>query len=534
MAEGILGLGQGQAAGLNNDMIEKLKAVDRKATVEPIEKKLENFEPEREAISNISTKVDDFLNALKIFSLNQTTGASAFHQKNANVYGEGVIFDAEDVNSLKNGSMNVKVEQLAQKDVWQSGLFDGTTTTKNSLVDQGDLTINGTTINTDGKTYSDLVKEINKISGVDASLVENSSGGFRISIKSSETGLENKIEFSGAAVSHFGFKDVWQSGLFDGTTTTKNSLVDQGDLTINGTTINTDGKTYSDLVKEINKISGVDASLVENSSGGFRISIKSSETGLENKIEFSGAAVSHFGFNDESNNVLKAQDMKMKVDGVDYSNSTNTMTIDGLKITATKESGNSTIEISNYNTDLPKQMQEFANKYNEFKSAIENELYSSESSVYDKSSLRNMLETVKQELFGSGNSNSSLFSFGFSLDSKSGDLLFNQKEFEKATKDGTEELEKLFTGVPEQKGVATRLDEAITINGVKKGLIDYELNMMSREETLKKDKETAETALDTKYSLMAQQFAAYGVIINQMEASFSGLKMLIMQSQASK
>ncbi|OCL84044.1 flagellar filament capping protein FliD [Arcobacter porcinus] len=443
MAEGILGLGQGQAAGLNNDMIEKLKAVDRKATVEPIEKKLENFEPEREAISNISTKVDDFLNALKIFSLNQTTGASAFHQKNANVYGEGVIFDAEDVNSLKNGSMNVKVEQLAQKDVWQSGLFDGTTTTKNSLVDQGDLTINGTTINTDGKTYSDLVKEINKISGVDASLVENSSGGFRISIKSSETGLENKIEFS-------------------------------------------------------------------------------------------GAAVSHFGFNDESNNVLKAQDMKMKVDGVDYSNSTNTMTIDGLKITATKESGNSTIEISNYNTDLPKQMQEFANKYNEFKSAIENELYSSESSVYDKSSLRNMLETVKQELFGSGNSNSSLFSFGFSLDSKSGDLLFNQKEFEKATKDGTEELEKLFTGVPEQKGVATRLDEAITINGVKKGLIDYELNMMSREETLKKDKETAETSLDTKYSLMAQQFAAYGVIINQMEASFSGLKMLIMQSQASK
>lgn len=43
MAEGILGLGQGQAAGLNSDMIEKLKAVDRKATVEPIEKKARKF-----------------------------------------------------------------------------------------------------------------------------------------------------------------------------------------------------------------------------------------------------------------------------------------------------------------------------------------------------------------------------------------------------------------------------------------------------------------------------------------------------------
>lgn len=450
MAEGILGLGQGQAAGLNSDMIEKLKAVDRKATVEPIEKKLENFEPEREAISNISTKVDEFLNALKIFSLNQTTGANAFHQKNANVYGEGVIFDAEDVNSLKNGSMNVKVEQLAQKDVWQSGLFDGTTTTKDSLVNQGDLTINGTTIDTNGKSYSDLVKEINKIDGVDASLVENSSGGFRISIKSSETGSVNSINLSGSAAN------------------------------------------------ELFKVNETDPEVLKNY------------------------------------HVLEAKDMQMKVDGVDYSNSTNTMTIDGLKITATKEGGNSTIEISNYNTDLPKQMQEFANKYNEFKSAIENELYSSESSVYDKSSLRNMLETVKQELFGSGNSGSSMFSFGFTLDSKSGDLLFNQKEFEASIKDGTEELEKLFTGAAEAKGIATKLDEAITINGVKKGLIDYELNMMSREETLKKDKEKAETALDTKYSLMAQQFAAYGVIINQMEASFSGLKMMIQQSIASK
>lgn len=450
MAEGILGLGSGQASSLNSDMIEKLKAVDRKATVEPIEKKLENFEPEREAISNISTKVDEFLNALKIFSLNQTTGANAFHQKNANVYGEGVIFDAEDVNSLKNGSMNVKVEQLAQKDVWQSGLFDGTTTTKDSLVNQGDLTINGTTIDTNGKSYSDLVKEINKIDGVDASLVENSSGGFRISIKSSETGSVNSINLSGSAAN------------------------------------------------ELFKVNKTDPEVLKNY------------------------------------HVLEAKDMQMKVDGVDYSNSTNTMTIDGLKITATKKGGNSTIEISNYNTDLPKQMQEFANKYNEFKSAIENELYSSESSVYDKSSLRNMLETVKQELFGSGNSGSSMFSFGFTLDSKSGDLLFNQKEFEASIKDGTEELEKLFTGAAEAKGIATKLDEAITINGVKKGLIDYELNMMSREETLKKDKEKAETSLDNKYNLMSQQFASYGVIINQMEASFSGLKMMIQQSIASK
>src|SRR5690606_15388590 len=148
--------------------------------------------------------------------------------------------------------------------------------------------------------------------------------------------------------------DVWQSNLFDGTTVTKDTLVDQGNLTINGSTIDTNGKSYSDVVKEINKIDGVQASLVENSAGEFRVSIKSSETGIASKIDFtgSGAALSHFGYDDVENNVLKAQDMKLRADGVNYSSSSNTITIDGLKITATKESADSTINIENDTSSL--------------------------------------------------------------------------------------------------------------------------------------------------------------------------------------
>ena len=81
MAEGILGLGQGQAASLNSDMLEKLKAVDRKATVEPIEKKLEKFESEKKVISDVTTKVNELFDAVKVFSLNQSTGTNAFQQK---------------------------------------------------------------------------------------------------------------------------------------------------------------------------------------------------------------------------------------------------------------------------------------------------------------------------------------------------------------------------------------------------------------------------------------------------------------------
>lgn len=449
MAEGILGLGQGQAASLNSDMLEKLKAVDRKATVEPIEKKLEKFESEKKVISDVTTKVNELFDAVKVFSLNQSTGTNAFQQKSANVSGDGVVFDSDDLSALKTGSMRVQVQKLAQKDVWQS----------DSIIDK------------------------NKTDTVDQGILNIALG-------------------SGAA-----------------------------------TPIDTNGKTYSQLVTEINKISGVQASLVEDSAGNFRLSIKSTETGSANKINFTGSdtsALGHFGFDKTVNNVLQAQDMELTADGVNYSSSSNTVTIDGLKITATKETGDSTINIENDTTTLSAQMKNFADKFNELRATIENEIYSADASVDNKGALRDMLATIKNELFGTGSGKQSIFDFGFSLDEKSGDILFNQKDFEASIKNGTADLEALFAGTPDKKGIATSMDEAISISGVTKNLLDYEINMLEREERLKKDKETAETTLDNKYSLMAQQFASYGVMINQMESSFSGLKMLILQSQASR
>ena len=445
MAEGILGLGQGQAASLNSDMLEKLKAVDRKATVEPIEKKLEKFESEKKVISDVTTKVNELYDAVKVFSLNQSTGTNAFQQKSANVSGDGVVFDSDDLSALKTGSMRVQVDKLAQKDVWQSDRFDGTSTTQTSLVDAGKLIINGKEVETDGKTFEEVVSDINKIDGVQASLVEDSTGGFRLSIKSTETGLSSKIDFAGSEQS----------------------------------------------------------------------------------------ALDKFGFDKEENNVLKAQDMELTADGVNYSSSSNTVTIDGLKITATKKGGDSTINIENDTTTLSAQMKNFADKFNELRATIENEIYSAESTVDNKGALRDMLATIKNELFGTGSGDKSIFSFGFSLDEKSGDILFNQKDFEASIKNGTADLEALFAGTPDKKGIATSMDELISTNGVTKSLLDYEIKMLEREEQLKKDKEIAQTALDTKYSLMAQQYASYNVIINQMEASFSGLKLIIGQSQSS-
>ncbi|MFX4266414.1 flagellar filament capping protein FliD [Aliarcobacter butzleri] len=443
---GVLGLGSSGSTSLNEALIEKLKEADKAATVTPLEKKLEKFTTEKEVVTNIQTKVNELLSAVKVFSLNQTTGANAFQQKSANVSGDGVTFDSDDLSALKAGSLNVKVEQLAQKDVWQSKQFDGTTTTKSSLVNQGILNINGTQIDTTNKSYNDLVNEINKIDGVQGSLVEDSTGKFRLSIKSSETGEKNTIKFTGS-----------------------------------------------------------DAS-----------------------------ALSHFGFDDTANNVLKAQDSKMKVDGVEYYGSTNTITIDGLKITATKSTGESTINIEEDNTNIKTQMQAFVNAYNNLNKLISDEVYSTDSSLGDKASIRNVMSQLKEQLFSQGNSDKTMFSYGFSFDSKTGNLLLDSTTFDKAVKSDKQGLQNLFVGVAEKKGIATALDELISNSGINKDLIDYESNMLSRQTKLTEQKDKAQEALDAKYKTMAQQFAAYTTIITQMENSFSGLKMLIQQSTASK
>ncbi len=435
MANGILGLGSGQASSLNNDLIDKLKTAEKKATLTPIETKLEKFTSEREVMTNIGTKVDELLAAVKVFSLNQTTGTHAFNSKSATTSGDAVMFDAEDLNALKTGFTTVNVTQLAQKDVWQTSGDPININLKDQKINQGILTINGKDFDTTNLSYDELVTEINKqVPGVTASLSDIGSTGFRLSIKSDNTGETNKIVVTGSTL------------LFD--------------------------------------------------------------------------------------NVLKAQDMKMKVDGVDYQSSSNNMTVDGLKISATKI-GESTINIEEDNSQLTKQMESFAKAYNELNATIDKELYSANSSISDKSALRDIMSKLKNTLFGTGNGETTIFSYGFSFNETNGDLKFNSQEFEKAAKTDKQSLQNLFVGVAEKPGIATILDETISISGIKKSLLDYDLNMLSRENTLKKDKETAEKTIDSRYEQMSLQFASYGAIINQMEASFSGLKMLIQQSTAS-
>ncbi len=457
MAEGILGLGSGQASALNSDLIEKLKTAERKSTVEPYETKIENITTEKEVFANIQTKVSELLEAIKPFDLFVSGGVTAFEQKSATTSGDSVTFDAADVKSLNKGFTSVEVTQLAQKDVYQSNSFNATT--KDSVINQGDLVINGQTFDTTNKTYEQLAKEITAKSGMNASVEQVGTDSYRLVIKSEETGVANALNISGAAGDALGFNATQE--------------VPTGELDENGVPVT---KTVS-------------------------------------------------------NHIQTAQNLKAKIDGVDYDIASNSITVDGLKITANKK-GTSTINVVEDTTQVETQMKNFTTKYNELVALVDSEAYNADSKIADKSAIRDIVNQVKTKLFGSygENADKSVFNFGIEL-AKDGGLSLDSKKFNEAVQNDITGLKDLFLGSAENKGLGTLLKETLDEMKFSGGLLNtYETSMTSREKTLNDEKDKAEEALNKKYELLALQFSSYGAIINQMEASFSGLKMLIQQS----
>ena len=92
----------------------------------------------------------------------------------------------------------------------------------------------------------------------------------------------------------------------------------------------------------------------------------------------------------------------------------------------------------------------------------------------------------------------------------------------------------ILVGVAEDKGFGTTLKEQLDDLNAYNGLFTtMEDSIAQRKIDLEEEKKAAVKALDTKYDTMAAQFAAYGSVISQMEASFGGLKAIIAAENSS-
>jgi flagellar hook-associated protein 2 len=472
-------VGSDAAQSVNGDMINKIRAAEEKASLDPIIEDIDNISLEEEKLEEIKAKVTEFVEIVEYFDL--YNDENVFNQFLFDTSGTSAVFDAVDMSTLKEGTTSINVTQLAQRDVFQSNV----------------------TLEAD---------------------IENNVSAGTLSI---QIGTAAAIDFD------------------------------------------TTDKTLAQIASEIDATDGLISSVEEVGDGEYRLIIKSDDSGTENELTITGAASQTLGYTTDgttenaANHILTAQNLQATIDGVEYDVSSNSITTQGsLKITAV-ELGTSTITVSKDTSAITVAAEAMATKYNELVEMLNEEIYDSESVIGDKDTLRTILSDVKDMLFEDygadtptygtevdeygdtvlahsnvTNNDKNIFIFGFELD-KSGNLTVDtdtMNDILNGEDDNYDfdDLKNVFTGVYENKGLGVQLKEYLDdLDGYEGLLSEYEENMDERLIDLEEDKEDEIERLDAKYGIMAEQFSAYSALIAQMEASFSGLKMMIEQSTAS-
>ncbi|EAJ0325367.1 hypothetical protein A0Z24_01220 [Campylobacter lari] len=204
---GSLGIGSGV---LTSDTLNKLKEAEMNAHLSLYNTQLETNTSRQKDLAELEAKLLAFQTAVN--SLGDT---SQFNKKKVSpsVSGDSAAASLV-VGSLSNlTNMKVIVDQLAQKDVYQSnGFRDKSATVMGSLGIKGDETGKTSfTITQDGKDYkididksttvAQLAEKINAATGgkIEAKLVNTGDrdNPYRLVVQSTETGTKNNISFSG-------------------------------------------------------------------------------------------------------------------------------------------------------------------------------------------------------------------------------------------------------------------------------------------------------------------------------------------------
>lgn len=202
MATGTLSsLGLGSEV-LNQETLEKLKNADISARVKPYETKIETNTTKQKALTELTTKLAAFQSAVS--SLGDST-AFGKRKVTPSVTGDSAAATLTASNGVSVQNLSVKVDKIAQKDVFQSKGLDKDT---NNVLQTGQQSASFI-IKQNGKeytikvgattTYADLAEQINSATegNVIAKIVRTgeASTPYRFTLSSKETGADNAITF---------------------------------------------------------------------------------------------------------------------------------------------------------------------------------------------------------------------------------------------------------------------------------------------------------------------------------------------------
>ncbi len=284
-----------------------------------------------------------------------------------------------DLKSLVTGLVN------AETSVAQSQITKKVENTNLSISSFGNLSSRMNTLNT----------ELTNLEETNARATTSSNSGVVLTVTNEANAVDvnSSIVVStlarGQAVSFDLTNNGFSNAFSSSSSRTASSSIDQGTMvfTLGSTattiTINSTNNTLQGLVDEVNKITGVQATLIDtDGSGSLSLSIRS-DTGANNSFSISSGSgdLSAFNTGDYSNAWVTRQttsaDASFTVDGVAVTRSSNTITdlFAGHTINLTAADSSTAIEVTSSlaTTDARARMQSFIDSINTVKTFLKTE-----------------------------------------------------------------------------------------------------------------------------------------------------------------
>jgi flagellar hook-associated protein 2 len=532
-----LGIGSGV---LTYDVIEKLKKADESMMITPFKNRLESIQEKETQLDALITQISLFKTTIADFK-----DGNIFQTRTTDINGDSV--DVKVNSGVSTQNVSIDVTQLAQNDIYQSKGYNSENSTINNTGSTQTITLEYAGAKTnieleDGASLNDLKTAINDANiGVTASIIDTGSdtNPYKLILKGDKTGKNNIIKLDYHSIDDLNFNDInYQSKEYSSNEDSVTSTDTTFKVTINGQehSISVSANTkVKDFIDQINNQLGGD---------GINATYNSNTNKIELDIDAIGDIVIDEGdlntsFNSNTTNgqnrLQAAQNSLFKYNGVDIERDSNE--IDDILIGATftlKDSGKTTINIKQDSEAIKEAVGDFVNSYNSIVSKIQDlTKYDEESGDIGVFQNESVISSIPKDISGllfnsfttdtitkldrnSQEYNETILlnatDFGFSMN-RTGFLDFDSLKFADMLKNEPEKVEEFLSG---ENGAFSKILEYVDslTKGENSSLELLSTQYSNEEKSYEKTIENTQDMIDTKYQIMAMQFASYDEMIN--------------------
>ncbi|WP_457598033.1 flagellar filament capping protein FliD [Hydrogenimonas sp.] len=293
------------------------------------------------------------------------------------------------------------------------------------------------------------------------------------------------------------------------------------------------GTTLEELAQMINDQTGGKVSASILNTGGtdpYSLIVKSTDTGASQSISYTYTGTDFLGMT----NVQAAQDAEFVYNGVIVTRASNTVDdlVTGMTLTL-KESGTTNhISVIQDNEAIVESVQAFVDAYNELISelntATQYDADTGVAGIFQGEGTINSLKYGVSNIVTGTTGAGGLPELGISVD-RNGYMTLDTLELTRALEENSQKVSDIFAGSEESPGIFSQLNDFLrgqTI-GSDATMTRFGELLEDRNSNLNESRERKLAYLDSKYQIMAKQFAAYDAMIQQMNASYSSLQMVI-------